>query len=82
MNDPRWYKKLSRKNREAVDQTLHLICGLGLSAVGGAYLSAVILYVREFWLQWPVERIADTRRDMAFWLAGIGAYELWSFFND
>lgn len=37
----------------------------------------VALYVREFWLQWPVERVADTRKDMAFWIGGAGIWELW-----
>lgn len=35
------------------------------------------LYIREFWLQWPLERIEDTRTDMAFWTAGAGIWELW-----
>jgi len=64
-----------------VDQTAHLICGLVLSAIGGAYLSMVVLYVREFWLQWPVKRVADTRKDMAFWIGGTGICEIGRLLN-
>jgi hypothetical protein len=39
------------------------------------------LYIREFWLQWPVERVADTRKDMAFWTAGTGVWEIVRAFN-
>jgi hypothetical protein len=81
LSDPQWYKNLSPIGREAVDQTLHLICGFSLSALSGAYSSAVVLYIREFWLQWPVERVADTRKDMAFWLAGMGLFEIWRYFR-
>jgi len=76
LNDPRWYRDLTPQGQEVVDQTAHLVCGLVLSAIGGAYLSMVALYVREFWLQWPVERVADTRKDMAFWTAGTGVWEI------
>jgi len=81
MNDPLWYKNLSPQKREAVDQTLHLICGLGICAIAGSYVSMVSLYVREFWLQWPVERVADTRKDMAYWILGTGICELLRFFG-
>lgn len=81
MEDPIWYKKLSPRMKEAVDQTLHVVCGLFFSALGGSFFSAVVLYVREFWLQWPVERVADTRKDMAFWLAGMGLFEIWRYFK-
>jgi len=76
LSDPQWYRDLTPQRQEAVDQTLHLVCGLGLCAIGGAYLSMVSLYIREFWLQWPVERVADTRKDMAFWTAGTGVWEI------
>jgi len=76
LNDPRWYRDLTPQGQEAVDQTAHLICGLVLSAIGGAYLSMVALFIREFWIQWPVERVADTRKDMAFWIGGAGIWEV------
>jgi hypothetical protein len=81
MEDPIWYKKLSPEMKEAVDQTLHVVCGLFFSALGGSFFSTVVLYAREFWLQWPIERAADTRKDMAFWMAGIGSYEIWRYFQ-
>jgi len=76
LNDPRWYRDLTPQGQEAVDQTAHLVCGLVLSAIGGAYLSMVALFIREFWIQWPVERVADTRKDMAFWIGGAGIWEV------
>ena len=76
MTDPQWYRDLTPQRQEAVDQIAHLVCGLSLCALGGAYLSMVGLYVREFWVQWPVERIEDTRKDMAFWTAGAGVWEV------
>jgi len=76
LNDPRWYRDLTPQGQEAVDQTAHLICGLVLSALGGSYLSMVALFIREFWIQWPVERVADTRKDMAFWIGGAGIWEV------
>tara|TARA_R110000744_G_scaffold78292_1_gene154326 strand:- start:1558 stop:1803 length:246 start_codon:yes stop_codon:yes gene_type:complete len=76
LNDPEWYKRLHPETQEVVDQTAHLFLGLGLSAMGGAYLSMVALYIREFWIQWPVERVADTRKDMAFWIGGTGIWEV------
>lgn len=36
----------------------------------------VALFIREFWIQWPVERVADTRKDMAFWIGGAGIWEV------
>jgi len=27
-------------------------------------------------MQWPIERVADTRKDMAFWTAGTGVWEI------
>ena len=41
----------------------------------------VVLYVREFWLQWPVKRVADTRKDMAFWIGGTGICEIGRLLN-
>tara|TARA_Y100000361_G_scaffold87255_1_gene77517 strand:+ start:445 stop:690 length:246 start_codon:yes stop_codon:yes gene_type:complete len=76
LNDPQWYRDLTPQRQEAVDQIAHLVCGLSLCALGGAYLSMVGLYAREFWVQWPVERIEDTKRDMAFWTAGAGVWEI------
>ena len=76
MNDPDWYRNLTPHAQEAVDQTLHLVCGFALSAIGGAYLSMVSLYIREFWIQLPVEPVQDTRTDMAFWTCGAGIYEV------
>tara|TARA_Y100000996_G_scaffold402808_1_gene375154 strand:+ start:654 stop:899 length:246 start_codon:yes stop_codon:yes gene_type:complete len=76
MPDPQWYRDLTPRKQEAVDQIAHLVCGLGFSAIGGAYFSMVALYVREFWIQWPIDRALDTRVDMAFWIAGSGAWEL------
>jgi len=40
------------------------------------YASILALFIREFWVQWPVERVADTRLDMAFWISGIGFAEI------
>ena len=76
IKDPDWYKKLSPEGQELVDQSLHLILGIVSCAIGGAYLSMVCLYIREFWIQWPVERVEDTRTDMAFWTCGAGIFEL------
>jgi hypothetical protein len=36
MKDPSWYSALSRDGRDAVDQALHFLMGLGFSAVGTA----------------------------------------------
>ena len=76
MTDPQWYRDLTPQRQEAVDQIAHLVCGLVLCALGGAYLSMVSLYIREFWIQWPVDRVADTRKDMAFWITGTGICEV------
>jgi len=36
----------------------------------------VALFIREFCIQWPIKRTADTRMDMAFWIGGSGFAEL------
>lgn len=59
-----------------VDQMLHFALGFSIAMFAGSYASIVVLFVREFWVQWPVERVVDTRLDMAFWISGIGFAEL------
>tara|TARA_R110002167_G_scaffold70540_5_gene199129 strand:+ start:469 stop:714 length:246 start_codon:yes stop_codon:yes gene_type:complete len=81
VSDPEWYKRLHPETQEAVDQTAHVVLGFGLSALGGSYLSMVSLFIREFWIQWPVERVADTRKDMAFWIGGAGIWEVVKVFS-
>ena len=76
MGDPDWYSYLSPWAQECVDQMLHITLGFLIAMFVGSFFSIVVLFVREFWVQWPVERVADTRLDMAFWISGIGFAEI------
>ena len=69
--DPEWYDKLSRKNRDRVDQALHFVLmGFLPSLVLSAAPSFAYMWHREFVKQAPIERIDDTARDMKFCMIG------------
>jgi hypothetical protein len=65
-----WYDSQSRKVRNGIDQTIHVLLGFFLCLIGGPLLPFITVYLVEFYLQWPVERIRDTRQDMASWIIG------------
>ena len=71
MSDPKWYKKLSRENRDRVDQAAHLVVmGFLPSCLLSAAPSFAFMWHREFVKQAPIERIDDTARDMKFCMIG------------
>ncbi len=76
MRDPYWYSELNPGTREIVDQALHIVLGFLITMFIGSYVSMVALFIREFCIQWPIKRTADTRMDMAFWMCGSGFAEL------
>lgn len=77
----RWFRDLDPQVEEAVEQALHLLCGLFISCFFGSFMSMLIVYIREFWWQWPLERIGDTRKDMGYWILGSGIWEAWRWFH-
>lgn len=70
MGDPKWYRRLSRRARDAWDQTGHFWLGLVIASVGSGAAAWAFFHWREFDQQAPVERIADTQRDMRFGVYG------------
>lgn len=65
-----WYDGLTRRQRDAIDQTGHFLLGLVFASLGSAALAWAFFHRREFLEQAPIERIHDTERDMAFGLSG------------
>lgn len=65
-----WYDDLSRPQRDAIDQTLHVAAGFMIASLGTAAAAWAWAHWREFKVQAPIERIEDTRRDMRFVLYG------------
>ena len=70
MSDPKWYDRLSHDGKDAVDQALHFLMGLGFSVVGTAAAAWAFFHWREFFQQAPIQRVYDTERDMRFGLFG------------
>lgn len=73
MTDPGWYKRLSRRARDAWDQTGHFGMCFGIASVASGAAAWGFMHWREFNQQAPIERIADTRRDMRFGVYGAAA---------
>ena len=69
-SDPEWYDRLSHAGKDAVDQALHFLMGLGISSVGSAAAAWAFFHWREFVEQAPIQRVYDTERDMRFGLIG------------
>lgn len=70
MSDPDWYRRLSRRARDAWDQAGHFGMCFGLAAVGSAAAAWGFMHWREFVKQAPIERIDDTERDSRFGVYG------------
>lgn len=65
--DPKWYQRLSRKNRNRVDQAIHGVLGF-LGAF--IFVDRLGSWYREFVSQLPIERIADTKEDLLSYAIG------------
>jgi hypothetical protein len=65
-----WYDGLTRRQRDAIDQTLHFAAGFWLGLIFPGWVSWAICHDREFRIQLPIQRIDDTARDSEFWLIG------------
>lgn len=69
-NTPGWYQRLSHAGKDAVDQALHFLMGLGIASVGTAAAAWALFHWREFYQQAPIQRVYDTERDMRWGLIG------------
>lgn len=70
MGDPKWYSRLSRRGRDAVDQAGHFLMCFAIASILGAGAAWAFMHWREFYEQAPVERVDDTERDMRFGIFG------------
>jgi hypothetical protein len=64
---PGWFQALSKPVQEVIEQTLHVLMGVGL----GLTCTVLVVWWREFVQQAPIERLEDTGRDILFTLAGV-----------
>lgn len=77
---PQWFRKLSKRTQDNIEQVLHAIMGFG----AGALCLDLLIWRREWVTQWPpgkarkfndrwyspLDRVADTKRDLLFFTIG------------